>query len=518
MRWWFLGLAAHLYMRVAVTAQVNDQGLLTFPGTWSPGVLSAVASPGDCTVMVANDGFQGVALKLASDGTVIWGRTIITNPTSAQMTSIVATQDGGACALLVPTFSTGGTAILVRMDAIGNLLWSKRITSFSLAGPDVLRMEMNETEEYFLIGTKGSITAVVKLDASGEPLWCSRVLIGSSPVEYARDIEPMSDGGCVFSMSDAANSLVIGRLDAQGAVVWINDYAVSQGSLDGWGADVTADIEGNITVVAGFQLNESLSMRIGQDGSIKHATHYQAIGQDYLMYPQARAIEPNRVYLTGKTAWGSFLLCADSIGGLTSAIRSRDDTLGSAFRRMEYWGIDEMDSVSVLVGAFTESNVVNPTYFTVLSVWRSDNYFSSACYVEPIAITASSLPTSSIAINGVGQSLTSTATSQPISVICNASTGPITSSLCSILQVNEMAKEGSLFHYPDPVVDEVIVEGSMVCFGGAWSILDPSGVLVARGSITSEQLRISVEALAPGTYFLRVDCERCIVSGRFIKL
>lgn len=473
-----------------------------------------------------------VFLKLAPDGAVEWMRSIDTAPIPSNVgeNCLVATPDGGACILFRVNFIPGSgvqNALLVRLNSDGSTLWSKMITVPTITSYGLsVRLAISSSGEPFVFAY-GSRSVVTKLDANGDLLWCRRVWDSDplSSFENSNTLIPTSDGGCAFLggsfSSQPDSSIVVGRLDAQGDVIWINAYSNPQQGVEVNRSSITVDEDDNITLMspAPWSTNTytSLSLRLDPSGVVKHALLYDASGPDHLWDPKVHAVNSDQVYITGKVGWGTCVILTDSMGGVMNAFRTMDDTSGTQFRHMYNWLFDSRDGQLQLTGEFYEQNVVNPTYFTLVSIWRSDNGFTDACFLEPMTVSVSSLPPGSISVSSVGQMVPESTTVQPATVTNNALPVPVLSSFCAILSVHESSSVDSVSLRPNPVSQELIVERSELSPGDRWMIMSMTGEMVASGLAAGPSLQIPVQYLAPGAYLLRLMSERGVFAERFIK-
>jgi hypothetical protein len=163
---------------------------------------------------------------------------------------VVHTKDGGFVAAgHTKGWSAGGIdALLVKVDACGNLLWAKNYGG----SKDDLFWGVNTTADGGFIGVGSSKswpgTYVVKTDAFGNAQWQN--VYGGGGWDFGRKIIQLKDGGYAFITEQYSYSSQVGKthkatitkIDSAGAMVWVHTY----------GGGDTVDSEGD----APFQIVE----------------------------------------------------------------------------------------------------------------------------------------------------------------------------------------------------------------------------------------------------------------------
>jgi hypothetical protein len=167
-------------------------------------------------------------VKLDATGNLQWTRTI-GGPAIEEGKSLIQTSDGGyAIAGYTTSFGAGsGDVYLVKLDATGNLQWTKTI-----GGPDGYQgTSLIQTSDggYAIAGTTGSFgpgegdVYVVKLDANGNLQWTKT--IGGPETENGHSLIQTSDGG--YAIAGLTNSFGAGgwdvyvvKLNANGNLQW----------------------------------------------------------------------------------------------------------------------------------------------------------------------------------------------------------------------------------------------------------------------------------------------------------
>jgi len=180
------------------------------------------------TASFGGGGFHMYVVKLNSSGTLQWSNAIGgTNDDIAF--SIIQTTDGGyAVAGSTNSFGAGGKDIyILKLNDSGMLLWSKTIGGIN--DDEAYSIVQTVDGGYAVAGYTTSFGAgsydfyIVKLDASGTPLWSKT--IGGTDIDFANSIIQTTDGGYAvagYTLSFGAGSAdaYIVKLDASGTLQW----------------------------------------------------------------------------------------------------------------------------------------------------------------------------------------------------------------------------------------------------------------------------------------------------------
>jgi hypothetical protein len=167
-------------------------------------------------------------VKLDANGNLQWTKTIGGEKTDGGL-SLIQTSDGGyAIAGYTSSFGAGERDVyVVKLDANGNLQWTKTIGGLE----DDWGCSLIQTSDggYAIAGSTYSFGAggddvyVVKLDANGNLQWTKT--IGGPKGEQGNSLIQTSDGGYVitgvtFSFSAGSGKVYVVKLDAKGNLQW----------------------------------------------------------------------------------------------------------------------------------------------------------------------------------------------------------------------------------------------------------------------------------------------------------
>jgi len=167
-------------------------------------------------------------VKLDANGNLQWTKTI-GGPASEAGSSLIQTADGGyAIAGYTTSFGAGlSDAYLVKLDANGNLQWTKTIGGKDFE--DGYSLIQTSDGGYVIAGYTRSFGAggadvyVVKLDANGNLQWTKT--IGGPESEEGNSIIQTSDGGYAiagftYSFGAGKTDVYVVKLDAKGNLQW----------------------------------------------------------------------------------------------------------------------------------------------------------------------------------------------------------------------------------------------------------------------------------------------------------
>jgi len=169
-------------------------------------------------------------VKLTPAGTVEWARILVDGFNDAAY-SIVQTIDGGYATVISP--GEGGFSpdrmIIVKLNNMGILQWSKRIGGFSYA-----RSIKQTADKGYVVagGTEDPVNFdfnmyVVKLDSNGSLQWAKTV--GGLNDEFAYSIVQTTDGGYAVAGRTASfgngDKMYVAKLDSSGSLQWTKVFS-----------------------------------------------------------------------------------------------------------------------------------------------------------------------------------------------------------------------------------------------------------------------------------------------------
>jgi len=193
-------------------------------------------------------------VKLDANGNLQWTKTI-GGKYFEDGYALIQTSDGGyAIAGQTNSFGAGGYDVyLVKLDAHGNLQWTKTIGGKK---DDVGLMSLIQTSDggYAIAGATNSFGAgngdvyVIKLDAKGNLQWTKT--IGGPGDEIGHSLIQTSDGG--YAIAGSTTSFGAGgldvyvvKLDASGNLQWTKTIG---GPKDDWGSSLIQTSDGGYAI------------------------------------------------------------------------------------------------------------------------------------------------------------------------------------------------------------------------------------------------------------------------------
>jgi len=193
-------------------------------------------------------------VKLDANGNLQWTKTI-GGKDFEDGYSLIQTADGGyAIAGATNSFGTGGYDVyVVKLDANGNLQWTKTIGGKK---EDVGLMSLIQTADggYAIAGATNSFGTgngdvyVVKLDANGKLQWTKT--IGGPGDEIGFSLIQTSDGGyaiagSTFSFGAGGEDVYVVKLDANGNLQWTKTIG---GPKREWGSSLIQTSDGGYAI------------------------------------------------------------------------------------------------------------------------------------------------------------------------------------------------------------------------------------------------------------------------------
>ena len=183
-------------------------------------------------------------LAVDLNGDLLW-HTVVRNTGNDYGFALAPTSDGGCLVTGLMEDGAERTA-LVRLDATGHVLWSRRCTTAGW-GSDIVRLYDGG---YAVVGVvMGDFTEldqfVMRLDSAGNVLWSVK-LIGPQTEQGSCIIEEQGGtllvGGTTYASDGDPSDLTLTRLDSTGAFLW----GTSINNFDGdWIVDLVAREDGS---------------------------------------------------------------------------------------------------------------------------------------------------------------------------------------------------------------------------------------------------------------------------------
>ncbi len=345
--------------------------------------------------------------KLDNQGNLLWEK-YYGGSFSEKLSRLIPTLEGGMIAIGSTNSKDGGIVnpkgqsdiVVMKMDAIGNLIWSKNYGGEATdVGSDIF--ELNN--QFILIGTKGILhldatgiqptfdkdICVLKISSNGDLLWES--LLGGTKYDYGNSIIPTNNGIIVgasslsydgdISTSKGGSDAWISKIDNQGNLLWQKSYG---GNKDEWVSNIILDRNGGQVVLASTNSKN-------EDISNNHGNH------DAWVYKLAGTISLNVNLGPDKT------ICA----GASTLLQA---TIPNCTECTYHWSSDET----------SDKITVNPTSTTTYSVTVTKNGLQATDEIQVIIVSEPSINTTVTDVDCNGSN------TGKISIVVNGEHNPFT--------------------------------------------------------------------------------------------
>jgi len=453
-------------------------------------------------------------VKTDANGDTLWTRTY--GGIGDDGASFVKqTSDGGyIIAASTGSFGSGLTdAVLIKIDSIGNLNWSK---TYGSAGGDVgVYAEQTFDGGYILGGTydysapawNGSFY-LIKTNAIGDTIWTK--IYSENASDVFRSAMQTSDSGFILTGISDGSTLVI-KTDQFGVALWSKVYTstLSQTSLDGNRVVQTTDNGFALCGEIATGVPDLFVIRLNIYGDTIWVRTMNGSGADYA----------NGIY---ENSNNGFL-----VGGFTNSFGAgavdyyvmKMDSSGNSIWLKTYGGSGSdnerimqptADGGYVLTGSTNSFGAGNGDMYLV----KADSNGNSSCnqFTNNILLSTTPLVLSSplITIN-----FPSISVSNPAWI---SGRGLIESNLCSTGIQSDNATDLILKVFPNPAEDKIHLMGFKRNQSLQVKIRDLTGrVLTIQKCFPNDELILDIHRLLPGIYFITLQQKDNASTIKFIK-
>ncbi|HJP04366.1 MAG: hypothetical protein CL799_12035 [Chromatiales bacterium] len=222
--------------------------------------------------------FDVLVIKVDAEGKLVWDRHFGGSATD-WASALTVTSDGGVALGAYTQDESGGPYDfwVIKLNGDGDLLWQRRYGGAETDWSNAI----TETADKGLVvvghteskGAGGADYWVLKLDASGEPLWDRT--FGGEKTDYASAVTATRDGGVVvggMTLSAGAGGFDIRilKLDSSGNVIW--DQTLG-GTSEDWVRAVVETRDGGYalagyTMSQGAGLNDVWLVKLSDNGTL----------------------------------------------------------------------------------------------------------------------------------------------------------------------------------------------------------------------------------------------------------
>lgn len=525
-------------------ARVRAQGSAQWLAASDPHYLLyprvAVATMDGATVFQTM-GDSGLAFtRVNATGTVDWSVRIARDqfPLPLGKTAMTAMPDGGIALLLHRPGSPGADsahADLVRISTTGNWAWSRLITvpgNGMAVTIDDLGVEANAQGELFVRVSITDASIVMKLDAPGTVLWSRRIGDGA-PGSFTREIAkvvPLSDGGCAFLGTDELPTeagVSVGRLDANGGLLWHKAFTYDAQPVAFLDPALAVGPGDALFVCARLDLigisNNILLHRIDAGGALLRSDLYEAGDGLLLNDPIPVPVGTNDLVLLAWSPAGLFmpratLIRLDGQHAVMEAFAAVSDTVSSVGRTVTGWHGAARNGVLHLVGEYWNRHLAFGTEEHAQALWRIQGPLHELCFLEPFAVQHTAIPSGLVNVQAVGTIQNTAGSSTLVPSLHALLAPPVLGSFCSATSVNAHDRMQLIPVHPNPVRAGDRVH---VAFDGPARVrvFDAFGRVVMDRTLVSGDRGLQLDpGMGPGLYGLEISPrnEEGMLRGRLI--
>lgn len=433
--------------------------------------------------LIANN-WGPVLVRLDALGNEIWQRKYVVQ--SNQYESIDEMRfapDGNI--ILSGTFNR-----ILKVDLLGNQLWSVQVPGVGLSAPRVESMALDSKGNIALgLHYFNSTPRIMLADSLGGPVWIRGYQLPSSG-GYFEDLDHLAGGGYLLTLERG----FLATVDSAGNGEWLVEYSTEnalqlQSSVE--------EANGSFTTIGASQgptgQQHIYLLRTLPDGSFGWARRYETneemIGEDIAATPDGGYLLAG-TYLDNKT----FVLKVDSTGApLWNAFT--DQILANSYKRIRY----TPDGGSAIIGMNLASG--ENAYFLKMDSLGRNGCLSSSLnvnYIDTPVINhdSSFFPTDSNLVLNLS-SVNFTEPNLTVSL----------DSLCPIVALDPGQETSGLLVGPNPSNGNFLVRWEHAPLDPVkLQLFDMQGKLVWKEMVSGKEVRLELE-VNPGLYLLRLDAK-----------
>ena len=170
---------------------------------------------------------SGIILNLSATGNLLWALRMdeVSQQYFDLVTDLIAGPNGSALAVMGVTYITSSISGIVRLDADGNIVWSKRLTETS----DLFTGISQLSDGYLLCGSSKvpQRGLIVKIDPNGQEIWRKTISQPATPIIFFDAWEDSQ--GFLYVVGEAADQDgVFLKFNAVGDLVWARRLGTSE--------------------------------------------------------------------------------------------------------------------------------------------------------------------------------------------------------------------------------------------------------------------------------------------------
>lgn len=432
---------------------------------------------------------------------------------------------------------------LTRIDANGNIIWTKRISGTSIE-TGYFPQEASDGNIFLAGHGPGESILLTKVDLNGTVLWSTKSTLGTMP--FSPPIETHDQGFAVIGSNQTSPSTYdtyLFRTDSLGNFLWGKSYGAFNTGPGRVGIE-TAD--------KGFLLIGSVITTAQQDLLVIKT---DSVG-NLVWSKQYGSAEMDVPYSISQTSEGGYLISLNVFGGSSNGLNFlKIDPVGTIEWVKNYSGIHggkfskitnnneivadgsgfgatvliKTDSVGNLMWNkyYSDRNTAatldiapdngfvmlapNPTFDTLLVV-KTDEDGNSGCEESTSSISVN-YPT--LNVNSVVLQVSSGGGASAYNL--TSTDVQMNSSICNTTSILETKNNDSSLIYPNPATNELIIQKSDLQ-KAEYVFMNSIGQVLFNGKINAIIKKINVSNLNPGLYYIRIsDNENVFVKKILIE-
>ncbi len=265
--------------------------------TYARYIDGAVSTAGDIAMLGGYQYVNASAFTLSkfdATGTLLWSRKVeTTNPDfGMDARKVVFDAEGNLVVFGIMGTSSGQNYFMVRLSAIGDVLWTRMYHAASATTQDYGFSSMKATSDGGLLMDMGMVnkTIVLRTDMEGQISWARSYITSTGPTlkNPGFDFATTSDGGILLT-EKAENDIYLVRIASNGDLAWAQRYP--NGYYNHTKTAIPLSDGGFLA--AGFSNNAPFAMRMDAGGNVIWERSYafdMSPGNGYVEYFE-RAVE-----------------------------------------------------------------------------------------------------------------------------------------------------------------------------------------------------------------------------------
>lgn len=480
---------------------------------FSGGINKMIPTYDNCLALLSMDSdgdpHRKNVVKIDTMGNVIW-QTKIMNSYTHNVFGIIQTTDSGFVALL-DMYPSGGVITVVKLDKNGNYNWSKKFNYSSSNQSNGIAPLKNGGMAFVGGGCSGN-NFIIRLDAIGNMVWKNQYLDFSYVGSYGEEIVNVNDTIIVAGASKTAAidyDLVIYAIDTSGNSLWHKTFPLPGTTIP---KGIVRSLDGGFTVtgytdhlVSGFYY--PFLIHTDALGNLLWAKYYS---HNLELYPESLVQLDDGSYAISGTADYT-----DSRG--VQMLNFKTDVNGNllwAHSAGNIWfsggGLDQFKCSATITG----KNYYAAGFSDATIVSKYDANGFATCSFDTLDITVVPLTitpvTATISVIPLTFSVDTTNFN-------TAGTGYVRNVLCAT-KINDFEDESELNIYPNPFNDKTTFLSKSFLTNAKLTIYDLFGnSIVSVSNISGNSFEFNRNNMIDGIYFYRLVSDNNVIdAGRLI--